>query len=413
MFKYIFCLLGINIIANQCLAQEKSMVKISPKEYGDVSGKVVDKETGKPIPAVSILGYDKYGDIVTVDRTDMDGKYSMQYRPIQVGEYYFCVPSNEWGTKGRYLGQFYNSTQSWRDAEIVKVEKDKKLSNIDFYLEKGTTLSGSIKCDGKPVIDSISIVVYDAYKRGGGGGLETNYKTSTDSTGAYTISGVKAGKSKVYIAPKHYIATFYGQSEWWDSASIVNMGTMTKGIDVFVRKGGKISGYVFSEKTKEPVSNVEVYCISGGYWSPYTTDSIGYFEFANLDTGECVLMTRMGYKMEAPYANQYYKQSATYKGADLIEVKAGQEISGIKIYLKEGGKIPITVVDENGIPIEDGKGISLIPQGETRNVSSWGVSGSTFEYPNVFPGEYTVHINYFDEKKGWDFICGSVLQRRR
>lgn len=398
MFKHIVYLLGVNIIVNQCFAQEKSMTRVIPKEYGDVSGMVVDRETGKPIPAISVWVYDKYGDMITAAPTNMDGKYNMQYRPIQTGKYYFCVPSNEWGTKGRYLKQFYNGAQSWRSAEIVKVERDKKLSNVDFYLEKGGVLSGSIKSEGLPVVDSVSITVYDAHKIGGVEGLETNYKIVTDSTGAYTIRGVRTGKCKIYISPKHYVAFFYGQSSRWDSASIVGIESVTKGIDVSVRKGSKISGYVFSEKTREPVSNVEIYCSAGGDWSPYVTDSAGYFEFTNLDTGKYTLNVHMRYRTESPYANQYYKQSATYKGADLIELKAGQEVSDIKIYLKEGGKIPITVVDENGTPIEDGKSISIIPQGESRNASSWGISGSTFEYPNVFPGRYTIHISFFDER---------------
>ncbi|MFA5033137.1 MAG: hypothetical protein WC614_08965 [bacterium] len=393
MFKYLLCLLGVSILTIQSGGQEQSMVKITPKDYGDVSGTVFDKVTNKPAASVSVWIYDKYGDIITLSKTDIDGRYSMEYQPLQVGTYYFCIPSNEWGTNGNYLKQFYKSAGGWRNASLVNVEKDKKLSTVDFYLETGSTLSGNIKCGGKPVYDSIVISVYDAYKIYS----YSSHSTHTDSSGNYKISGIKSGNSKVYISLRNYIGTYYGQVQDWEDATMINIAPndTTKNIDISVKKGGKISGNVYSEKTKLPVSNVTIYCES----ESFNTDSSGYFEFCGLDSGEYTLRTRAGYNTGSPYADQFYKCAAGYTDADLISVATGQNIKGIKMYLKEGGRIPISVVDENGTPVTEGATICIINEGETgNNRSCWGVGGSNFEYPNIFPGKYTVYISYFGER---------------
>jgi hypothetical protein len=376
-----------------CAGKEKGMVKIEAKEYGDVSGMVIDKETGDPIPAVSVWVHDKYGDIITADRTDMDGKFSMEYQPLQVGSYYFRVPSDRWGTKGKYLCQYYDGASSWRDAVLVEVEKGKTLNNIDFYLERGATLSGTVTCEGKPVIeDSVEITVYDAYKRYS----EIEFRTITDSTGRYTITGVPPRDCKVHVNPRHYIGIYYGQTEWFDSASVItvrNAKDIVADIDVSVRKGGKISGRALVEKTGEPMPNITIYCAS----NTRITDSTGYFEFAGLDTGEYTLMTSIGYRTESPYANQYYKSAATYEEADLIEIVPEQEMSDINIYVEEGGRIPISVFDEDGAPLRDVViSLTALKYHIQRSIST---GGSTFQYPNIFPGKYAVQVRYFGETK--------------
>jgi protocatechuate 3,4-dioxygenase beta subunit len=390
---FILSIIAGSIVTLPCAGKEKGMVKIEAKEYGDVSGKVIDKETGAPIPAVSIWVHDRYGDIIAVDRTDMDGKFSMEYQPLQVGDYYFRVPSDRWGTKGKYLCQYYDGASSWRDAVLVEVEKGKTLNNIDFYLERGATLSGTVTCEGKPVVeDSVEITVYDAHKRRS----EIEFRTVTDSTGRYTITGVPPRNCKVHVNPRHYIGICYGQTERFDSASVIavrNAKDIVSDIDVSVRRGGKISGHAFLETTKEPVPNIIVRCIGG---ASFTTDSNGYFEFAGLDTGEYTLMTNVRYRTESSYANQYYKSAATREEADLIEIIPGQEISDIKIYVREGGRIPISVLDRNGFPVKR-LSISLVSKSAEQSGMSWGISGNTFQYPNIFPGKHAVQVSYSGE----------------
>ncbi len=394
MKYFIVSIVGIAMIV-LCESKVMSATKIPMRVCGDASGKVVEKSTNNSLGAVRVWVYDRYGDLITVMSTDMDGKYSSQYRRIPIGNHYFRVPADRWGTKGKYLGQFYNNVSSWRNATFVNVEKDKMVLDIDFYLERGAAISGSVECNGEPIKeDSLSVTVYDADKRYS----STEYKLATDFEGKYTISGVASGKWKLHINPQHYIGTYYGQTEWWDSAFVItveNAKDTIKDIDIWVEKGGKISGQVLSEKTQEPVSNVKVYC-SGKFSG---TDSLGYFEFTGLDIGEYALETNLGYQTKSPYANQYYKQTVTYEDADLIEIVQGQEVSGINIYIKEGGKIPITVVDEKGLPIPESKRISLIPHSGKESYMNWGVGGSTFEYPNILPGKYTVYVSYLGERE--------------
>jgi protocatechuate 3,4-dioxygenase beta subunit len=171
-------------------------ISITLTQGNSISGKVTDKE-GKPIASVKIsyeldserekrLGSDAiigdFGDKKEKENlTDTDGRY--QIKNVMPGKYTITA---------------FHKNYVEKTKEGVNIEEGIETTGIDFVLDEGLTLAGTVvDRDDKP-IEGVNI--YSGYDWD-----EDKKKTVTDGNGAFTIAGLSAGFNKISMEKEGYI----------------------------------------------------------------------------------------------------------------------------------------------------------------------------------------------------------------
>ncbi|HEY1040214.1 MAG TPA: T9SS type A sorting domain-containing protein, partial [Bacteroidia bacterium] len=147
------------------------------------------------------------------------------------------------------------------------------------------------------------------------GAFDTVAVTSLDASGQYSFPGVPANSYLVKcvadpITYPLYIGTYYGNVAYWPVATLINsVCDSTYTADINLSQGalmtgtGVISGYVLEgigygqrianvNHIAAPGGPLKGVCVNlkkvpgGGYQAQTQTDSLGYYEFVNIPTGD-------------------------------------------------------------------------------------------------------------------------------
>ncbi len=167
---------------------------------GSISGHVYESDGKTPISDIGVHAYSDSTGVSELSFTDADGKYLINGVPD--GSYFVAVfPFGE----QNYVSEYYNNAYFYADADPVTVSGAGDITGIDFSLEVGGSISGTVyESDGvTPVADAL---VYALAEPCGGmmmEGIKIIDAGFTDSSGAYTISGLPAGD--VYVLARPYI----------------------------------------------------------------------------------------------------------------------------------------------------------------------------------------------------------------
>ena len=248
---------------------------------GRISGAVFNSG-GQPLVGVevrAIISSGSYYDRIIYSAAD--GSYDIQGLPV--GQYYMRI-FNKLG----YLNVYYDNVLNQADATLIKLNSGQHVQDVNFYLENGGFISGTIfNEEGNPITASSSIGFLDADTYNSRGVINSK------DDGSYMSPALPSGPHilKASSFPAGYILTYYDNVSTQDSAEVVyvSQGDTVKNIDFFLRKGGAISGYVRDDSpTNEPVYNAWVVITNweNGEWSSESkTDSNGYYCAAGLRPG--------------------------------------------------------------------------------------------------------------------------------
>jgi hypothetical protein len=227
-----------------------------------------------------------------------------------------------------YLDEWYNNIPCYNnwygtDATLIDVRESNAL-NIDFSLALGHTISGTVTADGGGALEGVWVEVWTE------DGEYVGKDAETDSTGAYTITGLTPGIYKV----RTYNSSGY-LDEWYDNvpcysnwdgtnATLIDLRESNAlNIDFSLALGPTISGRVTADDggALEGVW-VEVRTAGGRYVKDAETDSTGAYTITGLTPGTYKVST----SNYSGYLDEWYDNVPCYNNQDgtnatLIDVR--------------------------------------------------------------------------------------------
>jgi hypothetical protein len=192
----------------------------------------VNVYTGSPCGNPTYVGYDY------VDSTN--GTYTINGLPA--GTYYLKTSSSE-----NYFAEWWApglSVQDCAGAQPIVVAEEQAVTNKNFQLEPGATISGTIyESDGRTPLTGKSFPVY-AYTGSPCGSLTSVGSAIVDSTnGTYTINALPAGTYYLKTNKGFFIFFFDHIIEWW--ASPLSVRDCAGAQSIVVTEGQAVTGKNF------------------------------------------------------------------------------------------------------------------------------------------------------------------------
>ena len=336
---------------------------------GSISGTVTDTYdnlvgTGEGIDISACLFDDEnvcwWADVV-------DGSYLIRGLPF--GDYRvraYQYPGGFW------VEEYYKNTLVWEDSQPVKIKpingKNKKdkhfnVTGIDFTLELGGSISGTVNKEGTDApIGGIGVEAceYDDPDWDG-----PCFYGNVEADGNYIIYGVPVGTYRVKTGwDGNWVEEFYPGTINWDLAEPVDvlLGTDTSDINFTLELGGSISGWVTEDGTGAPIEGIGVEaceyddpdwdgpCFYGG------TEADGSYLIRGIPVGTYRVKTGW----DGNWVEEFYPGTTNWELAEPVDVLLDANISGINFILMEGGTISGKVYEANsGEPLATIAGVRV------------------------------------------------------
>ncbi|UFS68589.1 carboxypeptidase regulatory-like domain-containing protein [Geomonas sp. RF6] len=312
---------ALRYYSHDAFGYAESITTASYNFTATVSGRATDSVTGAGTPLVRVNAYDAATGMYRGSaETSSTGEFLISGLPA--GIYKFSFYGNGYAT------MWYGGSLSASGARTVVVAAPGTKSGIDAALTKGGSIAGTVTdAVSGAGVEGVNVTILDYYS------------VFTDSTGAYLISGLPAGKYTVQFQPPYNSPYLKG-----DTATVsVTAPLVAGGIDCRLKRGGAITGTVTSS-TGAAMPDVHVSAIdaiTGGQLTTTNTDSSGQYTLAGLPSGNYkISFTSYG------YGTGWYAASSTPSGATVLSVTAPETLSGTDYVLKQGGTITGTVRDK-------------------------------------------------------------------
>jgi hypothetical protein len=343
---------------------------------GSLSGFVKDSATGTGITGLSVTLCDS----LTSEPVTMTSTYNGYYSFSQVAPGSYKV---QIGSGSGYASQWYNAGA----AVTVTAFLNTALSDVSMTM--AGSISGKVK-DAATLagIPGIYVSLYDS--------LTNVYlaQAPTDSTGAYTVTGLPSGSYKVNFSSGggYYQNSYYHDANSLATATPVSVTAPaeTTGINASLQPFGKISGTV-TDQSGARVSGVSVSATTSGGSTTWgaTTNSTGDYTIAGLPTGS--YQVRFSGNSQG-LVNEYYSKKTYSDEAALVQVSALHTTGGINAQLGSGGSIAGRVTDGSGAPIS-GLTVTIYDVYDySRSSASTDASGN-YQAKGLPAGSYRVSFN--------------------
>jgi hypothetical protein len=185
-----------------------------------------------------------------------------------------------------YVDQYYNDQPDETTADPVSVTLGSTTAGINFTLNLGGIIKGTITGSAKAPLEDISVEAFSTASEY----IGKSY-ASTDASGNYRLAGLRAGYYKVLAFGDSVYAWEYldNKASWGDGDSVlVTEADSVLGKDFVLDIGGAISGYVYGEGAV-PVSGADVLAYSNSFilslGKSQTTAGNGSYRIGGLRTG--------------------------------------------------------------------------------------------------------------------------------
>ncbi|MFA6457734.1 MAG: carboxypeptidase-like regulatory domain-containing protein, partial [Bacteroidota bacterium] len=289
------------------------------KVNGGLQGKLVDFNTGTPVPHADM---NISGPVYRYVQSDDSGKFKVL---MPKGTYSININAQNY--------------ESYFESGIVIGES---FTTKTIMLSRMGSLSGTVKDESGGSIKNFSITARDTF-----GSYYGNYYYS--GTNNYSVTGLQTGKYKVQASAPGYISQWFNGKSTMDSAAIVSVvkGFDTPNINFVLSRGGSISGIV-KDKNGKGVSNASVFALDTTYddISMAITDDSGKYIVYGLPSGVFYVAVTSD-----DYLLQFYPNTPSYKNAQKIPVVINQTTANINFSVLKGSSISGTVVNKLGNPI--------------------------------------------------------------
>jgi hypothetical protein len=290
--------------------QQRTGIDIKLPVGGAISGRITDASTGKPVKNGVVAVFNSSGRLLTTAPANSTGRYRARGLAAASGDRACAFPTSP-SASVSHKGRCWKNV-AWSGGKLpsgttgVRVKLGKTRKGISLKLRRATAKLGSIAGEiienaGASALQNASVSVYT-----GGGALAGS--ASTDGSGNYTVSGLRASASGYVVcatgeeASSNVVTT--PTTGWaprchadapWDGAEPpagatkvpLSGGQDATGIDIALRVGGEIAGTVFvsAGSTPAPGVLVKLYTAGGSFIASTTSDvSTGVYSFTGLSS---------------------------------------------------------------------------------------------------------------------------------
>ena len=265
----------------------------------------------------------------------------------------------------------YDNSLDDTSATDVLVTAGMTTSRVDAVLAPTGSISGRVTGTGGAALQGVQVDVEGAW----GGWAQT------DSSGAYTATGLPAGAYKVrFSSASGYLEQWYDNKPDEDSATEVQVsaGNTTININAELIEGGRITGTV-TGAGGVTLQNVEVAALnpyeSSVAWA--STGDTGSYAIGGLPSGTY----KVQFREVNGYAGEWYDNKTDLNSATGVDVTAGATRAGIDAVLEQTGRICGKVTDTDGAAIA-----------YTEVAACTFASGSCFPVATDSSGGYTIDL---------------------
>ncbi|MGA1874266.1 MAG: carboxypeptidase regulatory-like domain-containing protein [bacterium] len=315
---------------------------------GIIEGRVLDAATGIPIPEVRVEAKSSSAPgYVYSSPTDGQGYYTI--RALPTGSYILSASSFE-----GYLTQYYMQAASPEAATLVGVSPDQTCDDIDFHLQEGASLSGTIRDAATGQALSTACTVWLLDEQG-----EEVKKTSSDAQGGYTFTGLIPGTYKIEVtyAYGYYPGCYSEEADSPEGCTLITVSQLipATGYDLSLSPKASISGRVVDDLDGRPLGNKRILAIPasyeqevlyygyGGYFSLYDSNTQyvytgpdGRYTIKHLEEGNYRVLALDPYYI---YGSEYYPGVPVDQiaQAGIISLERSEARQGIDFTLQIGG----------------------------------------------------------------------------
>ncbi len=332
-------------------------VDFSLERRGSISGRITDALSGEGIPLVRVVFEPTHGNGYGSEAfTDSEGRY--QSPGLNAGEYWAYTDNFDF-----YVNEVYHNVRcplrqftSGCILELgrpIQVSVDSTVHNIDFDLDPGGTLSGTVtRALTETPVEFAEIRVTDWNQVD----VATVF---TEPDGTYELKGLSAGAYRLEAFGSDYVPELFDDIPCPSSVCpleegdfvAVNVGATSGGIDFELDRLGILEGRVVSLETGEPIglALVHVYEAETGFVADLTqADGQGVFQSRRLQAGSYRLFAEdiTGRHLSGLYPDIPCSQGdCDFSQGGTVDVELNSSVTGLKISLKTGATILGSIFD--------------------------------------------------------------------
>jgi len=287
-----------------------------------------------------------------------------------------------------YVPQWWRLRTSQAHATPIKIKGTDIARHIDAALDRGATISGTVRAvnsSGKPLA---GICVSAGSKRGD----SANAVTRKDGT--YRLTGLLGGTYGVFFDPSCFGQISNNFLPQHRSVSVKRPNSRT-GVNAYLARGAGISGVV-TDAHSHAVQGVCIRLTNGRGNAFAESDSDGSYSITGLPADSYIVEFSGGCGNPGSLAPQFYNNESGPGSSDPITLTAGHITTGIDAAMRPGATISGVVTDAAGRKLND-ICVGIADQSE----AAFGpdefndiefTSAGTYSALNLAPGLYQVNF---------------------
>jgi hypothetical protein len=362
---------------------------------GQITGRVTAADTHNPLEDVSVYVSASCSDWYGYADTDANGVYTVTAVPTGNNyKVHFNPTYSSLALTREYIEQYYNNKPDSSSATPVAVTAPNVVNNIDAALLRGGQIKGLVTGQGSVGLPAVSVTA---------DGANSGYaSTTTDATGAYTVTGLVSDTYRVKFSPSSYGASkdyayqFYNTKSTWTTANTVTVAApnVIPNINQVLPLGSHITGRVTAADTSSAMqyASISVYAGVGNSVDYVSTNASGVYTTSALPTGNYRIRFSPSSAQQVTYTRQYYNNQLTWTTANTVTVTAPNLVSNIDAALAHGGQISGTITAaDTGLPLQ---GMYVDVYDSNGSYVNYTTSDATGAYltPALAPGSYRVYF---------------------
>ncbi len=400
---------------------------------GSISGTVTLPADG-PVATTVLAGVytfdvedDSWWIFDTVEVDASDGSYELA--GLEPGTYRVGF----FDEAGLVVPEYFNDVAYLDDADDIVVD-GQPVVGVDATLAPASritgTITGAITGAGDLPLDLAYVRAYAADPEAG---YPYAGSVGTDDLGHYDLGGLAGGTYKLFFGDHSgsYAGEFHAGATTIRTADVVVVETdsVLPGMDVTLAPASSIGGRVTDDVTGDPIGDAVVTAyievmVDGesklDYAASVSTNGDGSYDLPGLRADDYIL----GFSTDEGYFDEYYMNAAAHTSADVIELGAGEDLSGYDAGLEPASSISGRLTDASGAladalvvaytHIEEEEASSWAPAGSVRtNVDGsydlGGLHGDTYRL-GFFSKDNTHEAEFFENAADVETATDLVLE---
>ena len=239
---------------------------------------------------------------------------------------------------------------------------------------------------------------------------------TTDATGRYEATGLRAGRYKILVTRVGFVSLEYGQTRPFEPGKELELfdGQTLEHVDFALSRGGVIVGRI-TDQNGEPQAGIPMYTTrfswrpngtrqlepaSTGLLDRILTDDLGQFRIYGLMPGSYVVaaggLPGMFAGLDpALQGTSYFPGTSNIDEAQTVDVEMGREASAhFSLASAKMARVSGTVIDSAGRPV-GWRSVMLATRSESASAVRSGATtrpDGTFDIPALAPGNYTLEV---------------------